>query len=191
MKHVRSFTKWVSEAGASFWVTLLFVAVLVSFFFLDLRVYVNDLVLVYGLLGIASLSFLLDFLVQPVGPDIPLVTGILLGLPWPQVLLVTMAGSLCALIGTYIIGMYVGEPGIRRLLGKRRWEKLQSKHVYGKWALFLGSATPVPFVPYLAGLYRLNFKDCMLYVVLPRFGRFLLVALAAQYFADNVREVVT
>jgi membrane protein YqaA with SNARE-associated domain len=181
---LQRFASWIREAGASFWFMLVFVLFFAAVFYFDLSRYVNDLVLVYGLIAIFSLSFIFDFLVQPIGPDIPLVAGILLGIPWVHVLLITIAGSMLALIGTYIIGMYIGERGIRSLLGKRRWTKLKEKHIYGKWALFVGAMTPIPFVPYLAGLYRLSFKDCMLYMALPRSVRFLVVALATVYFAD-------
>lgn len=170
----------IEKAGAGFWLGVFLIFCIVAFFIFDISIIVSNLVTQYGLIGIVLLSYLLDFLVQPVGPDIPLITGVIVGLnPW-LVLLCVITGSGLALICTYYIGKYLGEPGIKKILGKKRWHKIQNK-TYGKWALVLGAATPVPYIPYLTGLYNFSVYESALYVLLPRSIRFCVVMIAAIY----------
>jgi membrane protein YqaA with SNARE-associated domain len=48
--------------------------------------------------------------------------------------------------------------------------------------MFIGATTPVPYIPYLVGVWNFNFRDTMLYVVIPRTIRLALVLLLTYYF---------
>ncbi len=185
-KAYHSTKNWVKNAGVGFWFLVFFVFMIVGFFFFDLSKFVSSTVLQYGLIAIFIFSFILDSMVQPIGPDIPLITGIMLGMEWYIVLLIVLIASYSALTMTYNIGKYLGEPGIEKILGKKRWGKIKENKAVGKWALFIGSISPVPYIPYLAGLYKFSIGQTILYVALPRSIRFTIVAIATVYLGDFV-----
>ncbi|MFW6449704.1 MAG: YqaA family protein, partial [Nanoarchaeota archaeon] len=130
----------------------------------------------YGLIAILLTSFITDFLVQPVGPDVPLVLGVLGGKHnLAPVFALVIVGSYAALFCAYFIGKKIGFNGIEKIIGKKKCEKVINSSYYGKWILVVTSFSPVPYIPYLAGMWKLSFKEVVLYVVVPRTIRFFFV----------------
>ena len=168
-------TSWrsVRKLGVAFWVFLtLIILSTTGLIFFDLSGWVNETILTYGLIAIFILSGILDCLAQPVGPDIAIIAGVAIGFPPLEVYIMVCLGSLCALIITYFIGKSIGEKGIQNIIGSKAWKKLKDKEHYGKWALFIGAVGPVPYVPYIAGVYKMSFWQVMLYGAIPRMARF-------------------
>jgi membrane protein YqaA with SNARE-associated domain len=122
-----------------------------------------------------------DLLVQPVGPDVPLVIGILSGLDMWAVLIMVLVGSYLALLLSYYLGRSIGAAGIERIVGRKSFAKIEKYKMRGKWFMFISALTPVPYIPYLAGLWNFSLKDNILYVMVPRTIRFVLVLVLAKY----------
>ena len=173
---------WLHKLGAGFWFLLIFIGLIIMAFFLHLEEWVINMVLAHGLIGIFILSFVSELLILPVGPDIPLIVAVMFlkSNHW-LVLLIVLLASWSSLLIAYFVGKNLGEPGIQRIIGRKKWSKIESNDKYGKWLVFLGAISPVPYIPYLTGLFKMNFKEVILYVVLPRGFRFLLVTLGSIF----------
>lgn len=163
------------NAGMGFWILVVLIFLLGFLFIVYIQDFIGWIVSDYGYLGIFAASFITDLLVQPIGPDVPLVLGVFAGMnPWVVFIFVLM-GSYISLIVAYYLGKTLGAAGIERIMGKKSFAKLEKYKLGGKWFMFIGALTPVPYVPYLAGLWQFSFKDTLIYVVLPRTVRFAFV----------------
>jgi membrane protein YqaA with SNARE-associated domain len=169
------------QFGLGFWIFLVVTFVLGALFFSNIEQFIKVSVTKYGYLGIFILSIMTELVVQPVGPDVPLIAGILMKLnPW-MVFLSVILGSYFAILISYYIGKKLGGPGIERIMGPKKYKKLAEYEQKGKWFLLIGALTPVPYVPYLAGVWSLSFKDTLLYVAIPRTVRLFIVFGLAYY----------
>lgn len=167
--------------GLGFWIFVILTFVLGILFFSNIENFMKVAVQKYGYLGIFFTTFFAELVIQPVGPDVPLIAGILLKLnPW-LVLCSVLAGAYIAIIVSYYIGKKIGLPGIERIMGTKNFEKIKKYEKKGKWFLLIGALTPVPYIPYLAGVWKLSFKDTLIYVALPRTVRLVFV-FALSYF---------
>lgn len=185
-------TTWnsVHKMGVAFWIFVVFLGLsLLGLIFFDLSGWVNQTILSYGLVAIFLLSGFLDCLAQPIGPDVAIIAGVAIGFPPLHVYIMVCLGSLCALVITYSIGLFIGEEGIKKLLGNKAWTRLKDKEHYGKWALFIGAIGPVPYVPYIAGVYKLTFWQVLKYAAIPRMARFGVVLFAYTSIEGLVHRV--
>ena len=169
------------DAGLGFWILMLLIFIGVLIF----AVYINQVIALFisdfGFIGVYIVSFITDLLVQPIGPDLPLVLGVFAKLnPW-MVLLMVLLGSYTALIDAYYLGKTIGAAGIERVIGKKNFSKLSKYETGSKWFMFIGALTPVPYIPYLAGLWRFSFIDTIIFVAVPRTLRFIIVLIFAYY----------
>ncbi len=175
-KIIQKERKRLQELGIGFWIFILLTLVLGVAFAINIQYMIDMLISKYGLIAIFLLSFVTDVLVQPVGPDVPLAIGILAGISNKWIILgIVLLGSYAALLFAYIIGYKIGFNGIEMIVGKKTSKKIIESPHYGLWFLFIGALTPVPYVPYLAGMWKISFKEVMIYVVFPRTLRFFIV----------------
>jgi membrane protein YqaA with SNARE-associated domain len=169
------------DAGIGFWVLMILIFVTVLFFAVYVKQIISIFVSDYGLIGILIVSFITDMLVQPIGPDVPLILGVIAGInPW-LVLLMVLLGAYLALLVAYYLGKTLGAAGVERVMGKKNFAKLEKYTLTGKWFMFIGALTPVPYIPYLAGMWRFSFIDTIIFVVVPRTLRFMIVLVLAYY----------
>lgn len=155
-------------------VTLFFLFILI--FFPTFKVEILSFVETYGYLAIFISSFLMDLIVQPFAPDVPLIGGILSGLNVYFVLLCVLLASYIASLLGYFIGLVYGEAGIEKVYGKKKYEKWKIKHnKYGKIILLAAALTPVPYVPFcwISGIFRMRKLDFVVYALLARTVRFI------------------
>jgi membrane protein YqaA with SNARE-associated domain len=164
--------------GIGFWIFILIIFVVGLLFTINIETTIRFLISDYGLLAIFVISFISDFLVQPIGPDVPLMLGIFANISnkW-IILIIVLLGSYLALICSYIIGKKIGFSGIEKIIGKKKSEKIKNSPHYGIFILFLGALTPIPYIPYLAGMWNLNLKQVIFFIAIPRSIRFLIVML--------------
>ncbi|GIU69688.1 MAG: hypothetical protein KatS3mg002_0924 [Candidatus Woesearchaeota archaeon] len=169
------------DAGLGFWVLIILIFLIVLLFAVYVKQIIGLVISDYGFIGIFIASFITDLLVQPIGPDVPLVLGVFAGLnPW-IVLLMILLGSYLALLVAYYLGKTLGAAGIERIIGKKNFVKLDKYTLTGKWFMFIGSLTPIPYIPYLAGLWRFSLVDNIMFVVVPRTIRFIIILILAYY----------
>ncbi len=167
--------------GLGFWIFLLLTFILGILFFTHIELFIKFIVSDYGYMGIFVLSIILELLLQPIGPDVPLILGILGKLnPW-IVLLAVLVGAYIAIIISYFVGKKIGAPGIEYIIGKKSYKNILKHEQSGKWFLVIGALTPVPYIPYFAGVWNLSLKDVIIYVALPRTIRFLIVFIFTYY----------
>ena len=168
---------YLNNLGLGFWILLLVTFSLGFLFMFYIKEFVALVVSGYGLIGIFFLAVLLELIVQPVGPDLALILGTLVGLNGGLVLATVLAGSYIALGIAYVIGKKIGAPGIERIVGKRTFERINWVSG-GKWFMLIGALTPVPYIPYLVGVWDFNFKDTLKYVLVPRTIRLALIVVS-------------
>jgi membrane protein YqaA with SNARE-associated domain len=175
-KAINKNKEWLHGLGIGFWAFIILMFIIFFMFTFDIRATIEFLISDYGLIAIFFIAFFFDFLVQPIGPDVPLVIGVLSGVfnKW-IVLFVVLLGSYLALYCAYLIGRKIGFSGIEKIIGKKKYQKIKDSPHYGKWILFMGAITPIPYIPYLAGMWEFKFKEVLLYVAIPRTIRFLIV----------------
>jgi membrane protein YqaA with SNARE-associated domain len=172
---------YLNNLGIGFWVFLIVTFCLGFLFAFYIQEFVGVVVSGYGLIGIFFLAIILELVVQPVGPDLALMLGVLAGLNGIAVLAVVLCGAYIALYVAYLIGKKIGLPGIERVVGKKTFGKINWASG-GKWFMLISATTPVPYIPYLVGVWDFNFRDTMKYVVIPRTIRLTLVLVLTYYF---------
>ena len=176
--------------GLGFWIFVVLIFLLGILYFTTFESHIEYVVHEYGYGGIFALSFITDLLVQPIGPDIPLIIGLLVGLNPIVVLIAVLLGSYTTMVIAYYIGKAIGGAGIERLVGHHTYQKIQNSPHYGKWILFLGALTPIPYIPYLAGMWHLSLREVFLYVALPRTVRFIAVCFLSIWFGTTFYDLI-
>jgi membrane protein YqaA with SNARE-associated domain len=176
--------------GLGFWIFVLLIFILGTIYFTTLEKNINPLIQNYGIFGIISLSFFVDLLVQPIGPDLILIVGVFSNFN-PYILLISvLIGSYLAIIASYYIGKHIGSAGIEKIVGHKMFKKIENSPHYGKWILFLGAISPIPYVPYLAGVWKLNLKEVIIIILIPRTIRFIIVWSLAYFLGTNIMEII-
>ena len=139
----------------------------------------------YGLIGVLVFSALLDVLFQPIGPEIPGIMGILLGLNLVLVFIFTIIGSMVGSIINYVIGKKYLLSNIKSFYSVKKYSKYQNFfHRYGKLAVFISAISPVPWAPFcwMAGTFHMKFWQYTLYGLIPRIFRIGVILVGIEYF---------
>ena len=129
-----------------------------------------NLVNEYGYLGIFLIG-LSEPILQPVPTELFIISGVLLGLDWKLVLIVsTLACNLGAII-TYYLATRYGEKLALKLFdeGKlKKGEKFLKK--WGVMGVIVVSFTPIPFeiICWVCGMFNMPFEKYMVAVFLSR-----------------------
>jgi membrane protein YqaA with SNARE-associated domain len=129
-----------------------------------------NLVNEYGYLGIFLIG-LSEPIFQPVPTELFIISGVLLGLDWKLVLIVsTLACNLGAII-TYYLATRYGEKLALKLFdeGKlKKGEKFLKK--WGVMGVIVVSFTPIPFeiICWVCGMFNMPFEKYMVAVFLSR-----------------------
>jgi membrane protein YqaA with SNARE-associated domain len=142
----------------------------------------------YGLAGVALMVFVMDVVIQPISPDVVIISATLGGANLLKAALVGAGGSVAAGIAGYFIGKKIGNKGLKGLFSPKHLEKGEALFKkYGMWAVAAGALTPVPFsaVCWSAGIYKMNFPVFIITTVLTRIPRFFLMGWVGYMFFIN------
>ena len=145
----------------------------------SLEMWTRGLVESYGYLGIFLISFS-ESVIQPVPPDPFIAGGSAFGLNPIMAALVATIGSVLGGLTAHTLGLTLGEPVARKLLGERNYLKGELfMNRYGVFAVLLGALTPVPYkvVCWLAGVFEMPRTSFVIASFVGRFPRFLVFAL--------------
>ena len=160
--------------------------VLVFFFFVatyvdQIQGVLDGFILAYGLIAVFVIAFLSDAVMQPIGPDIPILTGILLGLNPILVFLVALAASGLATVVGYYIGRKYGAHGFRKFYGKEKYKKLVKTYHKYHFIVPIAAFTPIPYVPicWISGIMKMHKIKFFIFAVGSRGLRLFLVAVFA------------
>ena len=86
----------------------------------NLKENISIFIITYSYPAISIISFMADMLFQPIGPDIPIIAGIIVKLNPTLVLLSASLGSITASFISYFIGKKYGLPGFKKIVRKRK-----------------------------------------------------------------------
>ena len=153
------------------------------------KVLIEKYIQTFGYFGVLTFSFVLDFLEQPIGPELPISVAILFGLNMWLVVIFAIIGSYSSSMINYYIGKDLLSSRVKNVCdikGNHKYCRLFSKH--GRLALLIASISPVPWVAFcwLSGSFNMKKRDFFVFGLLPRAIRFYTVALIVFY----VRAVV-
>ncbi len=172
---------------------LLIVSILIIFalsiiFLNELKAASRKLFSLYGLAGVAAMVFMMDIVIQPVSPDVVIISSTLGGANLLRAAIVGGGGSVAAGIAGYFFGKKIGSKGLRIFFSPRHFEKGETLFKkYGLWAVAAGALTPVPFsaVCWSAGIYKMKFLIFVLTSVLTRITRFFIMGWVGYLFFIN------
>lgn len=158
-------------------------------FYKDIRADLELEIRLYGSVGLAISGFVVDFVAGPLGPEIPVVAGLLAGIDTPTVIYMTFIGSILASLSIYSIGRFFGRtPTLFDLSDKdfKSWKKKFSKH--RRITMLLGSLTPVPYVIVclVSGVFKVALWEFATFAIGARFLRIAGAAYIALLFKQAV-----
>jgi len=176
----KKLVKWVNFAVLLL-VLALSIYLTVRYFFLKEELTSNALQM--GYIGILIFTFILEISIQFVGPDILLISGILAGFNFYYVLMFILLGSVLAGLFAYYLGFIYGRKVLGFLFKEEEFERAcRFFEKYGKIAMSIAALTPLPYFPVIAGIFKMKFRDFMLYAVAMRVLRFVVLG----YFLNLV-----
>jgi len=154
--------------------------------FESLKIWAVQTVESYGYAGIFLISYT-ESIAQPVPPDPFIAGGTALGLdPLIAALIATVASVLGGLTA-HTLGMKLGEPAVRRIVGEKHFVKGEALfNRFGAVAVFAAAVTPIPFkvVCWLAGIFEMRRTPFLIAAFAGRFPRFMMVAFMGDLFGD-------
>ncbi len=140
-----------------------------------------SLISVYGYIAILVIAFIVDVLIQPIGPELPLIVARTIGLGMVIATLATIVGSMLASFFSYKAGKTFHSEFSKN---KKyiRYSNLYKKH--GKYALLIAAIGPIPYVPFcwFSGTFDLPIRKFVYFGIIPRIIRIMFVSLLLILF---------
>jgi|GEM_PF-1987851 len=136
----------------------------------------------YGAIGCLLGGFIADTFGGPMGPEWPVIAGILAGIKLPTALAMTTLGSVLATIAVYWVGFAFGEVGAREIFTVERYERWQRVFLRNRRVtMVLAALTPVPYVTccLIAGIFKMRTWEYFVFTILPRALRIVTAAYIA------------
>ena len=166
-----SLSRFIGFVGL--FVILIFFLALI--FFNQIKSEMLELISVYGYPAIFFITFLTETLVQPIGPEVSLITGRILSLDAVSVAVVVIISSTVASLVNYRIG-HLFYPKISKDKTFKKYSAFYKK--YGKYGLLISSLGPVPYVPFcwFSGAFELKIKRFFYFGIFPRILRIMFVS---------------
>lgn len=143
----------------------------------------------YGPIGLVIAGFIVDTVGGPLGPEVPVIAGLLTGIKVPTVIYMTIVGSAIASLLVYCIGYAFGEYGALNYISKAKYEKWRRFFIRRrKIVLVLGALTPVPYVTVclIAGVFKVHVSEFILLAIGARIVRIIGAAYAVLLFQGAV-----
>ncbi len=159
---------------------IMIICILFLIFYSELKEISYMFILNYGYWGLLLIVVIMDFIIQPISPDIIVFGATLGGSGLLIASLIGGLGSCLAGVMGYTVGNKVGHEKFKEWFGAKnlkKGEKLFKK--YGVWAVVIGAFSPIPYssVCWSAGIYGMDFNAFLLTSLLTRIPRFFIVGL--------------
>lgn len=154
-------------------------------FYEDLKLQMEHEIQLYGAIGCALGGFLVDTIGGPLGPEVPVIGGLLAGIRPQTVLYMVALGSVAGSLLVYWIGLAFGVFGAKEFVSDEKfdhWKRIFIRH--RRITLALGALTPVPYVTVcvLAGIFKVRPWEFLAFAIIPRFIRIAFVGYAVLLF---------
>ena len=129
----------------------------------------------YGYAAIFIVAFIVDILLQPLGPELPLIASRAIELNIIFVALLTIIASTLASLFNYKVGKTFYPMVFKKKKGQK-YLKIYKK--YGKYALLLSALGPIPYVPFcwFTGAFGSPIKHIVYFGILPRTLRIIFIS---------------
>ncbi len=151
----------------------IFLIVLIYLRRIELEIY--SLVSVYGYFAILIIAFVVDILLQPIGPEVPLFAAKIIDLDTMITVLLVILGSTLATFFSYKMGK-IFYPRVCKEKKCKKYLELYQK--YGKYGLLIAALGPVPYVPFcwFTGAFGSPIKQLIYFGIIPRTLRIIFVS---------------
>jgi membrane protein YqaA with SNARE-associated domain len=109
-----------------------------------------------GYLGLFISSFILESFPSLIGPGTPLLAALLIKLNFVRLLIILLISTTISSLLTYYLG-YRYSDYFKELIDKKnlkKYERLFRK--YGKVGMIIAAVTAVPYIPILAGIFKMK-----------------------------------
>jgi len=178
--------RW-AVTGFVFFVVIVALVFLVVFAkYATLEQEIQQYVSVYGFIAIFVIAFVVDILMQPIGPEIPLIAGIVSGLNVFGVVLFTALGSALASLVGYWLGQKYGHKGFMKIYPEKVYKKWKRRYLRnGNLVLAIAALSPVPYVPvcWLSGMFEMKKMHFVFFGIVTRIARIVGVAYLTFVFS--------
>jgi len=158
-------------------ILILFIFSLINYSVLSNQVdeSLNNQVEKYGYIGVFILAFILEISPQPFASAlVPYANGIIFGLDFKLLLAITILAVILSSLTAYWIGLKYGKRVAIKFTGEETYQKYHNIFKkYGKPGMAILALTPIPYFPILAGLFKMNLKNFIIFAVIPRIFHFL------------------
>lgn len=122
-----------------------------------------------GYIGILIFTALLELSIQFIGPDVLLAAGMLAKLNLVYIIVMITLGSWIGGLFGYYMGLTSGELIASVFTSKKRFKKgVEVFEKYGNVGMTILALTPLPYFPIIAGIFKMKFKNFLIYALLAR-----------------------
>ncbi|MFC1755616.1 YqaA family protein [Thermoproteota archaeon] len=152
----------------------------------EIETYISVYGPVYGLIAIFVIAFIVDLLMQPIGPEIPLIAGIVSGINPILVVIFTAIGSSLASMTGYWLGKRYGAYGFKKFYDEKIYTKWRKRYLKnGNLVLAIAALSPVPYVPvcWISGTFEMKRLHFLFFGIVSRIARITAVAYLTYLFA--------
>ncbi len=154
------------------------IALLISFNVDYTKSLIDKYILIYGYYAVFIFGFLADFIMQPIGPELPASLGLIFGLSFYPVFLVVLIASYIGSVASYFVGRIFLSNNVYNFCKKKSRKKhCKTFKKHGKFALLIACLSPVPYVLFcwIAGAFKMKFLDFIIFGLIPRAFRIFIV----------------
>lgn len=158
-------------------------------FYEDLKIEFYEEIQLYGAIALLITGFIVDTIGGPLGPEVPVIGGLLAGIKIPIVAYMTGLGSLIGSLLTYLVGYGFGEYGASAYISEEKYKRWRRVFIrYRRITLLLGALTPVPYVTVcvIAGVFRVRLWEFILFAI----GGRVLRIITALYIGLMFQEII-
>ncbi|MBN2096201.1 DedA family protein [Candidatus Peregrinibacteria bacterium] len=145
-------------------------------FYEDLKAEFYTEIQLYGSIALFVAGFIVDTIGGPLGPEVPVIGGLLAGIKPATVVYMAVLGSATASLLVYSMGYFFGEYGVLHYASPKKYKKWRRVFIrYRRITMSLGALTPVPYVTVclLAGVFRVKPWEFIAFTISARIVRIL------------------
>ncbi len=153
-----------------------------------LKEFFIELINKYGYLGIFIIGFT-EPIFQPFPVEIFITIGIMLGLDWKLIIVVSTLGSVLGGMVTYFLGIKFGEKLMYKLFDEKKI--IKGREFLKKWGILgviIASFTPIPFeiICWVCASFEMPFNRYILAIFISRLLRHTIVVITLVFIKNHI-----
>ena len=158
-------------------------------YYQELKTNLEQEIQMYGPIGLVIAAFIVDTVGGPLGPEVPVIGGLLAGIKLPTVLYMTAFGSAAASLIVFFAGRFFGEYGALHFISEEKYKKWRRVFIrHRRLTMSLGALTPVPYVTVciISGIFKVRFWEFVLFSIGARMIRIAGAAYIVLLFQEAI-----